>query len=219
MRVPLGLALRKRQHLEIAQLQDEIAETFCALAPKAVLHGGTAIWRCFQGVRFSEDLDFYAVLPENFKELLAQKLSKNGLILEKFKQTENSVFSKIASPSGTEVKLEIALRKAKSSIPLSFEKTDGSSMIVFSLSAEDLLVEKINAFQNRRLIRDLFDVFFLSSKISDFEKVRKNLASFLEKPKTPIDEKNLKTIVYSGIAPSGKQMLEELKKRLWHEIR
>ena len=59
MKLPLFNRLKKRQHRELALLQDEITDIVYRISDEAVLHGGTAIWRCYGGNRFSEDIDIY----------------------------------------------------------------------------------------------------------------------------------------------------------------
>lgn len=212
MRLPLSKVLKKQAHVEIAMLQDEVVDILYSLVPQAVLHGGTAIWRCYQANRFSEDLDFYAKTPKNFRERLSVELEKRQFFLPKFKQTQSTIFSKISRET-IEVRLEIALRDCKKKTVVQYERANGSFMDIYSLSVEDLLAEKMNAFLNRRLVRDIYDVYFLSSKISDFSAIKAECEKFSKNAKMPLDEKNLKTIVYSGIAPASSHMLDAVLKR------
>ena len=75
MIIPLHKRLRKRAHVELALLQDEVMEILYGIENGLVLHGGTAIWRCYGGNRFSEDLDFYCqnteALDKNLKTRIA----------------------------------------------------------------------------------------------------------------------------------------------------
>lgn len=212
MRIPLKNLLKRQSQVQLAELQDEALEAVYSVFPNAVLHGGTAIWRCFQGNRFSEDLDFYAPVGKEFRPKLEAELKKRGLFLAKFKQTENVVFAKISN-NQTEVSIEIAVRKSpeKNSVP--FEKTDGSFTEIFSLSGESFIVEKASAYQDRRLVRDLYDVYFLLGKFGLTEKPRKELEKLVKNFKQPLDEKNLKILVFSGIAPSSKTMLEKIRQK------
>jgi len=59
VKIPLEKRLKKRMDVEIAFLQDEVVEILYAIESRLVLHGGTAVWRCYGGNRLSEDLDFY----------------------------------------------------------------------------------------------------------------------------------------------------------------
>ncbi|MHB1812966.1 MAG: nucleotidyl transferase AbiEii/AbiGii toxin family protein [Thermoplasmataceae archaeon] len=69
MKIPIANQLKKRQQVEIASLQDELISLMYAVSDDLILHGGTAIWRCFSGKRFSEDLDFYSIsFPEKLME-------------------------------------------------------------------------------------------------------------------------------------------------------
>ena len=74
--------------------------------------------------------------------------------------------------------LILILCKRKNLIPLvssveprSFERADGSSMNVFTLSAGKFLLEKLAAYKNWRLARDIYNVFMLSSVVSNYAKL------------------------------------------------
>jgi len=211
MHLPLKNLLRKPQ-ASLAQLQDEALEILYAVCPEAVLHGGTAIWRCYEGKRFSEDLDFYALPKDGLQDVLIAEASKRSLKVTKFRKTQNSIYAKI-SDERLEVSIEVSLREKKSKIIAGFERSDGSHTDIYTLSPQDLIVEKANAFASRRLIRDIYDVYFLSSKY-DLSKVRTELLKFVQKLPSPVDEKNLRTLVYAGPAPSFNEMVDAIKRRL-----
>lgn len=59
MAIPLILRIKRKKHRELAGLQDILIENIYEILPETVLHGGTAIWRCYLGNRFSEDIDIY----------------------------------------------------------------------------------------------------------------------------------------------------------------
>ncbi|MFH1664069.1 MAG: nucleotidyl transferase AbiEii/AbiGii toxin family protein [archaeon] len=212
MRIPLSNRLKKRLHTEIALLQDEVIDIVYSIEEKAVLHGGTALWRCYSGNRFSEDLDFYLNAGEKFEKEFRKKLESRGLQLKKYKKTGNAVYSKISNGT-TEVRFEAALRKPKEAEAREYERADGSFSTVFTLPPEKLLEEKMNAYKNRKLIRDLYDVFMLSTVCSENKELNKKAKEFLEKLPEPADEKNLKTIVFSGAIPSSEQMVNAIKRR------
>ncbi len=212
MKLPLRNVLKKQVQVELALLQDEVCEIMYAVAPNAVFHGGTSIWRCYFANRFSEDLDFYAQVKNSFENDLLIETKKRGLSVSKFRKTENNIFAKISN-GRTEVSLEIANRTKTGAILVQYEKTDGSVINVFSLSKEDLIIEKAHAFLNRKLIRDIYDVYFLSSS-TDLTKIKTELKEFVSKAPLPIDEKNLKSLLYSGAVPSFEQMLSAIKRRV-----
>jgi len=211
MDIPLKNLLKKRSQQELALLQDEVVDLLYSVDSFAVFHGGTSIWRCYNGKRFSEDLDFYLLPKKNFEEKLKEETEKRGLKLIKFRKTENSIFSKI-SCGRIECSLEIALRKKNGSLGF-YQKADGTTMNILVLTKEELIIEKANAFVNRKLIRDIYDVFFLLNCV-DINKVKNELSKIVLNFKEPIDEKNIKTLVYSGSVPSFKQMLQIIGVRL-----
>ena len=152
MKIPLSNKLKKRLHVETALLQDELMDIIYSLEESAILHGGTAIWRCYEGNRFSEDLDFYFTTVENFENKLSVKLKERSLQLLKYKKTHDIVFSKITN-GNVEVRLEINTKPKKiQNVVKSYEKVDGSFMDVFTFSPEQLLLEKINAYNSRKFI-------------------------------------------------------------------
>ena len=212
MKLPLDKRLKKRAHLQIGRLQDEVMEVLFSLDPRFVFHGGTCIWRCYSSSRFSEDLDLYLPkLPEGFRASLSAALLSRGLALSKFKQTDNLVFCRISGPDA-EVRVEINFSKSPPSAPVPYEKMDGSSMIVNAVPRPELVIEKANAYLGRRFIRDIYDVYFLSAQLDD-KKAVKGLAALISKFQPPADEPNLAAIVYSGAAPSFSAMLQALKGR------
>ncbi|MDO8428323.1 MAG: nucleotidyl transferase AbiEii/AbiGii toxin family protein [Candidatus Diapherotrites archaeon] len=210
MKISLFNRLRKQLHRDIASLQDEVLEIVYSVEPKAVLHGGTSIWRCFAGNRFSEDLDFYFKPKENFKSELEIALKARGLKLNKYKQTSTTIFSKISNER-VEVRLEAnMITTIKRPVVQAYEKLDGTYTNVFALSVEDLILEKLITYTNRKLIRDIYDVYFLSNQAQVSNETEKKIKDLLKQLPLPADEKDLKAIVYAGAVPSFEQIKQAL---------
>ncbi len=212
MNIPLVNKLKKRLHLEVAMLQDEVVELLYSIDNNLVFHGGTAIWRCYNGNRFSEDLDFYAKSPASLEKGFKQTIESRGLLVSKFKKTENLIFAKVSN-GRTDVLVEVNFSTFKPFVSKPFEKADGSSLIIFTLSPESLFLEKIQAYKNRKFIRDIYDIYHLSNLIQENNALIAAAKGFLETLEKPVDEKNLKAIVYSGAIPSFDQMVQALKRR------
>ncbi len=210
MNIPLQKLLKKQSQVELAFLQDEALEIVHSLDENAVFHGGTCIWRCYNGKRFSEDLDFYSSKKFEEKDFFIE-VKKRGLFLTKFRKTDNSVYSKISS-NRVECSIEFALRKKKGML-LDYIRADGNINGVFGLSKEDLIIEKANAFSNRKLVRDIYDVYFLTANC-DIKKISFDLKKIIENWSEPVDEKNLKALIYLGVTPNYNQMLQTIKRRL-----
>ncbi len=212
MIIPLEKRLRKRMHVEIALLQDEVMEILYGIDNDLILHGGTAIWRCYGGNRFSEDLDFYCLGCEGLEQSFRERLSGRGLSVLKFKKTENLIFCKISNGE-VEVRVEVNFAAKKVSVARPYERTDGTFMDVLTLSPEELILEKIEAYNGRRFVRDIYDIYHLQNYLEQGGAVRQKIKNLLASVEEPVDEKNLKAIVYSGSIPSFDQILESLKRR------
>ncbi len=213
MKLPLANKLKKRMQVEIGMLQDELVDIIYEIENGTVMHGGTSIWRCYGGNRFSEDLDFYIQKKEEFEKIFLNKIKERGLKSLKFKKTDNLIFSKITNGT-VEVRVEFNFSAKKSGDAKNYEKMDGSTAIILSLTPEQLLLEKIDAYRNRKFIRDVYDIFYLSNIVERSDELRDRILELLGEMPEPVDEQNLETILYSGAIPSFKQMVSELK-RMW----
>ncbi|MFH0970025.1 MAG: nucleotidyl transferase AbiEii/AbiGii toxin family protein [Candidatus Diapherotrites archaeon] len=213
MNLPLDKRLKRQSHRDIARLQDVLVQIVYDLEPGAVMHGGTAIWRCFHGKRFSEDVDFYLSPKPNFQEKFTQQLEKEGAVLIKYRKTANAIYSVIRRER-TDVSFETTFRSSKNPVASNYEKSDGTFLTVLTPSPEELLIEKITAFQNRKLIRDIYDVYHLSVIANLPTTERKILSKKLSTLPRPIDEENLQNILLEGAVPTFNQMIDALQRRL-----
>ena len=213
--LPLDKRLKKQLHRNIALAQDILIMEIYNVFPQAVIHGGTALWRCYGSNRFSEDVDLYLPISarkESFRSLLDGLLGK-GFIIEKFKKTEGSIFSKY-SYLGVAVRLEAVFKKVEAPVLRKFEMIDGTFILVNTLKPEEILEEKIRTYLERRKVRDLYDVFFLTRTVEK-QKVRGSALKLIEKFTMPIDEKELKALIISGSIPKAEEMLESVRR--WAE--
>ncbi len=210
--IPLAMKLKKRTHWDLAFAQDLIVMELYSSFPKSVLHGETAIWRCFKGNRFSGDIDVYFSSADRSRVGdLVGSLRAKGVTMLKFKDTANTIFVKFCY-SAAIVSLEIALRAVKGYTVKPFEMIDGSFMLVNTLTPEDLILEKASAYKGRRKVRDLYDIFFLINLVVSRERVVDSLRQLIQSFRRPIDERELKTIIISGTIPTVERMLEAIEK-------
>jgi predicted nucleotidyltransferase component of viral defense system len=179
--------------------------------PETVLHGGTAIWRCYKGNRFSEDVNLYIPPAARSKlEDLVSALGARGLRTRKFKVNRSTAFGKFAF-SDVLVGLEGSFRAARNHVVKPFEMLDGGFMLVNTLPPEELVVEKASAYKGRRKVRDLYDIFFLIHLAPRSGKVIDALGDLIENFQRPVDERVLKTVIISGSVPSVQDMLEAIE--------
>ncbi len=206
--IPLILRLKKKQHRDIARAQDLVVSSLYEIFNKAVIHGGTALWRCYSGNRFSEDVDVYIEKDLRKVSNLFTEFEKRGFKVERKKISDNSIYSSL-NLSGTIVRFEAIFKKI-GGILKDYETIEGNTVIVYTLSAEELIKEKSRTYIKRRKIRDLYDVFFLI-KFADKNKVKEAIEYLIKNYQKPIDESDLGAIILQGLIPDSVSMLNYLK--------
>ena len=147
MNIPLQAKLKREIHRKIAYAQDIIVKEVYSVFDKAVLHGGTAIWRCYNGIRFSEDLDFYLSYDLKKIELLFENLKKVGFEIKKKKISERSIYLELELDR-TSVRLEATFQKI-SGVICDYEMSDGNIFSIYSLASERFIAEKANTYLKR----------------------------------------------------------------------
>lgn len=212
--LPLLLRLKKQAHKDLARAQDLLVLALYRVFDKAVLHGGTAIWRCHQGQRFSEDLDVY--LPKDLAKVdaLFAAFQQQGFMITKKKISDTSIYSTLVFQRTT-VRFEALFKRIEGSLR-EYESADGNYITVYTLPPEALIQEKVSAYLSRRKVRDLYDIFFLLRSVSSFPLVRQSLQNLLTHYQSPLDEKELRVLILEGVVPTSSQMLEYIQRRLYH---
>ncbi|MEM3841465.1 MAG: nucleotidyl transferase AbiEii/AbiGii toxin family protein [Candidatus Micrarchaeaceae archaeon] len=206
--------LKSEKQVAIARLQDIAMESVLVIDKKIVMHGGTAIWRCYNGKRFSFDIDLYASDAEVkvILEKLSWELHKRGAEMDYPIGSERIIT--VHNPEAL-IKLEMLKKPTRiKSVQIEYTKTDGTKMFVNTLSASDFILEKIKAYESRMYMRDLYDIYILVANNEIDKKSKSELNAFLLKLKPPSDAGQLKDLVYEGIAPSFEQIYENIKKIL-----
>ena len=214
IKIPLQIKLKREVHRKIAYAQDLIVKEVYSVFDKAVLHGGTAIWRCYNGIRFSEDLDFYLSYDLKKIELLFENLKKVGFEIKKKKISERSIYLELELDR-TSVRLEATFQKI-SGVICDYEMSDGNIISIYSLTPKSFLIEKSNTYLKRFKVRDLWDVFFLLKMVNDTSSI-KEIGDLIKNYKRPIDGADLKVILLEGIIPSTSEMIEYIKQKWEHK--
>jgi len=159
MKLPIIKQLKKRDQIETAKLQDELIYLLYDVDNSLIIHGGTSIWRCYSGYRFSEDIDLYSINFPEYSNSFKKEVESNELKLNKLKDTGNILFSNISN-NNAGVKIEINHKYyPENPVEMEYELIDGDTLNVLTLSAESLIKEKILAYKNRKFIRDLYDIY------------------------------------------------------------
>ena len=211
MKVPLANQLRKRQQVEISILQDEMTRIVYNISDDSVLHGGTSVWRCYSGKRFSEDLDFYSMSFPDLVDKFRREISAAGLSITKLDDAGSVISSRICD-GRVKVRLDINHKRKVEGIPVKYELSDGSYTEVLSLSPNQIILEKIAAYTDRRFVRDIYDIYHLSSITDDLSSIKDRLSVFLDQIEKPVDEQILRSLVYIGNPPTFERMIGELRR-------
>jgi predicted nucleotidyltransferase component of viral defense system len=146
-----------------------------------VFKGGTAIHLIYGALRFSEDLDFTAVMPEkDFSEVLRKTFSaleNEGEI--KFKERKTLAgkrFLLSANLPDSDLKsfinLDFSFREEVFEPQESFMKTEYPVLFttqVTHMSKNEILSEKVRAIMRRRKGRDVYDLWYLLTLGAEFD--------------------------------------------------
>lgn len=208
--IPISLKLKRRMHKDIAYTQDLVVEEIYNFFTKAIIHGGTAIWRCYSGNRFSEDIDIYIKKNKEKINNFFESLEKKGFQIIKKRVKENSLYSTLRFNNAI-IQFEALFKNIKNFILKEYETSEGIFINIYTLAPEDLIVEKVEAYLKRRKIRDLYDIFFLL-KYTDKKNIKNSLKKLIKNFKPPEDEETLKTIIISGAIPTSKNILDNIKR-------
>lgn len=208
--IPLSLRLRKKAEKDVAYAQDLIVGELYNFFPNAIIHGGTAIWRCYNGNRFSEDVDVYIERDLNKIEEFFRSLENIGFKIIKKRVKDNSIYSDL-DLNGIPARFEATFQN-KSPFLRRYETCESFFINVNTLSPEDLVIEKVETFLKRLKIRDLYDINFLLNYVEDITAVSEHLKKLIANYKKPLDEKNLVAIIIIGAVPTSEQIITEIRR-------
>jgi predicted nucleotidyltransferase component of viral defense system len=213
---PIELSLKSLEQIKLARLQDIVVQVLFELDQNLVMHGGTAIWRCYNGNRFSEDIDIYANdkhVESLLKELPWQQ-SRRGLRLDYPKYSDTNREFKLSDEFAT-VTVQIQKpAKGLNAIQMPYKKVDGTNFVINTISIDDFVLEKIKAFESRNYARDLYDIYHLTASYPINSKSKTSLKNLISNIKKPKDGNSLKDFIYVGIAPGFDEMIRAIKERL-----
>ena len=211
---PIERLLKDTSQVAVARLEDSVVRAIYEVDPRVVMHGGTAIWRCYGGQRFSSDVDLYLTVARVrwYCHELTWKISKYSMKHDPPSRTGRAVriFNDVAQTRLEAMRPPPRLR----SVPAFYELSDGTRMAVRTLSVDDFIKEKMSTYLKRLYARDFFDVYQLVTN----HDVRPNTAGavlrFIRTAPKPKDEGILQSIVYMGVAPPFADMVTLMRGRL-----
>ncbi len=220
MNIPLMNRLRKRAHRDVALLEDVMVKIIYGMDSTVEIHGGTAIWRCYGGRRFSKDIDIYVASQTKWQELkerIRDTAKDYGAEVIKLKDTGNLIYMELLM-DGIYSEIDINYKAYyKNPVIRQYENLDGTFGEVLTLPPEALVLEKISAYNGRRSITDLYDLRILVD-FADIGEVRPQLKAFVsaidvEKGMRK-EEERLKDLIYEGPVPSFASLVEYIRDRI-----
>ncbi len=218
--------IRDKAQLEKAKLEDTLVELIYGTYKDMVLHGGTAIWRCYAGNRFSRDIDFYFRRGNKsesacYKELI-KFFKEKGFALKSSNYDNTTGTMHFTVESNIKMNVDVNFNY-KAGVPAEFTKVDDSKIIVLTLNPEVLLDEKIETYYSKLHnkdetrqpeAQDLYDIYYLVGmlpKIKDSTKLELGrFASKIEK-KPPLNMHKLSNLVLYGLPPTFELMIKKIK--------
>lgn len=214
MTEPIERLLKNESQVATARLEDSVVKAIYETDAGTVLHGGTAIWRCYNGYRFSSDVDLYLTDAQvkKFNHELTWNISKyqmkhdppshDGRRIRVFNDYAGTMIEAMKPPPGLK--------------PVSafYEAVNDTRFAVKTLSIDNFVKEKMRTYEKRFYARDLFDVYQLVINHDILQDTKKQVLKFVEGIKRPKDENVLKDIVYVGPAPTFDEMINGIRGRL-----
>ena len=179
-----GLSLR---NAELDYLLDVCLHTVSKYRRALVFKGGTALYK-FHGLdRFSEDLDFVQGKRRLDLEKVRGRVVRScgllglGCVLGRFDRYRNEVNMDLhfrgplydgRKESMARVSFNVSLRESPQEVDLSFHTSLYREVPAFELhvmSAREMMAEKVRAIITRDKPRDVYDLWYLSRKVSDLD--------------------------------------------------
>lgn len=136
------------------------------LLNKLVFGGGTMMRLCYGLDRYSADLDFWVVKDIDFAKLF-KDLKAYLAQYYKINDTANKYFTILfelkspAYPRALKIKIRKETKKIKMESSIAYSKHANTQVLLKTVSLADMMKAKIEAFLDRKEIRDVYDMEFL----------------------------------------------------------
>jgi len=174
--------LEKQEQFEIEVLDRLKSGKFL---DSLIFTGGTMLRLCYGLNRFSVDLDFWLykkIDTEKYFEKLREYLS----VFYTIRDAENKFYTMLFEirsenyPRTLKIELRKKVEKVKTDMSIAYSKFSNIQVLVRTLSLEEVMKSKIEAFLNRKEIRDVFDIEFLLKKGVPLNAKKEDLQQLLE---------------------------------------
>lgn len=175
------LDLKNQEQFEIEVL-DKLNSR--RLLNSLVFGGGTMLRLCYGLDRYSVDLDFWIIRKLTLRKLFneIEDCLRNYYEITDSAEKRNTLLFEFRTPSYPRLlKIEIRkdIKKIKPEPAIAYSKYSNLQVLVNTVSLPDMMRAKIDAFLDRREIRDVYDIEFLHKKGIVIEAGEKKLKSLL----------------------------------------
>ena len=220
MTIPLNNRLRKRAQRDVALFQDVLIRVIYEIDAAIEIHGGTVVWRCFGGRRFSKDIDVY-LSPnqkrDELKERIESVASRYNAKVIKLKETGNRIFMELLL-GDIYSEIDINYKKYyKSPVIRQYENLDGTFYDVLTPPVEVLITEKIDAYIDRKSITDLYDMRILVD-YADKNKIELQMKKFISAIDEPVElkkeEMRLADLIFEGPVPTFESLVRYIEDKI-----
>jgi len=136
---------------------------------KIIFGGGTMLRLCYGLHRFSVDLDFWIVKKTDAQKLYRDIKNYLGQIYT-VTDAQNKYYTILFEIKSKNYprRLKIEIRKEKKDIisekAIAYSAYSNTQVLLNTVSLNDMMISKIQAFTERKEIRDIFDIEFLYKK-------------------------------------------------------
>ena len=168
--------LSKHEKIEIETLSILNAEK---ALDNLVFCGGTMLRLCHELDRYSVDLDFW-LLKGELKDLFEniKKPLDEHFVLRKSILSKDAILFEYKSPGYQRaLKFEVKIPKGKVDYEkkIAYSKHHSVQVLLNAATLEQMMKDKVEAFIDRRAIRDAFDIEFLARRGIDLPDNKNNL--------------------------------------------
>jgi len=222
------MEIADRDQMDKAKMEDLLMDLLYEEYGDLVFHGGTCIWRCYGGNRFSKDIDFYykagkADYSATYRSFI-DFFQRKGLVIKVSKHNNKTNTMQFIVEGASKMKVDVNL-DYRSGSPAEYTRTDGSKIVVSALLPGELLGEKMDAYDDKMRnrsdlkqpeVQDLYDIYFLTTVVkNDDPSVAARLLALADaiEASPPANIRSLESLILNGKAPTLEFML--LRIRAW----
>lgn len=174
-----------------------------------IFTGGTMLRLCYGLNRYSVDLDFWFYRDIDTEKYFC-RLKDYLTVHYTIRDAENKFYTMLFEirskdyPRSLKIEIRKNVKKVKTDFSIAYSRHANRQVLVRTLALEEVMVSKIEAFLNRKEIRDVFDMEFLLKKGVELKASREDLVKLLDSVKS-LGSKDYSVKLGSILEPEGRR--------------